>query len=171
MKNLILIILLIFTSELSAQSDLYVKDDSYKFEIKFPSGWKNRRTEETDKKDVINYSFDRKDNKIAVSIIAFKIEKSKSIDDIIYTLEKDFSLSIPEKIGGYSEISGEKFTGKSAEYKDNASNEQIYYFTTKTDSGGMYFSYMIRFICDSKYKYEDLKYDINSIYETFKINI
>jgi hypothetical protein len=171
MKNLIIIIFLVFTSGLFAQSDLHVKDDSYKFEITFPSGWKNRRTEETDKKDVINYSFDRKDNKIAVSIIAFKIEMPKSIDDIIYTLEKDFSLSIPEKIGGYSDVSGEKFTGKSAEYRDSESNEQIYYFTTKSSSDGMYFSYMVRFICDAKFKYEDLKYDINKIYETFKINI
>jgi|WetSurSiteA1Bulk_404760.scaffolds.fasta_scaffold74959_2 hypothetical protein len=171
MKKLIISIFFVFTSGLFAQSDLTVKDENYKFEITFPSGWKNSRTEETDKKDVINYSFQRKDNKIAVSIIAFKIEKPKSIDDIIYTLEKDFSLSIPEKTGGYTDISGDKYTGKYAEYKDNDNNEQIYYLTTTVDSGGLYYSYMVRFICDAKQNFSDLKSEINKIYTTFKINI
>jgi len=171
MKNIILIIFFVFVSNLFAQSDLHVKDGNYKFEITFPSGWKNIRTEETDKKDVINYSFNSKDNKMAVSIIAFKIDVQKSIDDIIYTLEKDFSLSIPEKISGYTDISGEKFAGKSAEYKDNENHEIIYYITTKSESGGTYYSYMVRFICDSKLNFDAMKYDINKIYETFKINI
>jgi hypothetical protein len=171
MKTILILILFIFTTGLFAQSDLPVKDENYKFEITFPSGWKNRRMEETDKKDVINYSFERKDGKMAVSIIAFKIEKQKSLDDIIYTLEKDFSLSIPEKTSGYTDISGDNYTGKFAEYRDNDNYEQIYYLTTTINSGGMFYSYMVRFICDSKQNITDFKNELDRIYRTYKINI
>lgn len=148
-----------------------IDNDNYKFHIEYSKGWKAGSKIETDKKDVINYSFSKTDNKMTSSIIAFKFTVTTNLDDFIYKLEKDFNLNIPEKIGGYTTLNTDVYDGKSAEYRDKDSYEKIFYYSTTKDSSGNYFCYMIRFIGDPKLKLDDFNYEVTSIANTFKINI
>jgi hypothetical protein len=170
MKNLIFTILIIFIStSLFAQNGKTTSDKGYNFSITLTKNWTMRNTVETNKKDVITYSFDKNDGKVTLSLIAFKFANARNLDDFIYTLEKDFNLNIPEKTGGYTDNNGDKYTGKSAEYKDNDSYEKIYYYATTADISGEYFCYMVRFIVDAKANLNDAKSDINTIADSFKI--
>lgn len=162
-------LVLFLSSTLFAQ--VKIDNDNYKFRIEYSKGWKAGNKIETDKKDVINYSFSKNDNKMTSSIIAFKFSVTTNLDDFIYKLEKDFNLNIPERIGGYTSINNDLYGGKSADYKDKDSYEKIFYYTTTKDSYGDYFCYMIRFIGDSKLKPDDFNYEVTSIANTFKINI
>lgn len=169
MKNIVfLIIVLLMSSALFSQ--IKVENTTYKFQIDYSKGWKAGNKVETDKKDVINYSFTKSD-KMTSSIIAFRFTVQTNIDDLIYKLEKDFSLNIPEKTNGYKNLSGEVYEGKSAEYKDNETIEKIYFYTTTKDSAGEYYCYMIRFIADSKYNKTNFDTEVTNIAGTFKINL
>lgn len=170
-KLLILLVILFSVTSLMAQNGKTVTDTHYKFTITLPSKWTARNTVETNKKDVITYSFDRNDGKLILSLIAFKFTDARNLDDFIYTLEKDFNLNIPEKIGGYTEISGDNFKGKWADYKDSDSHERIYYYATTADSGGEYYCYMLRFIADTKTNVNDVKTEVVSIADSFKIKL
>jgi hypothetical protein len=170
MKNIILIIFALFlTSSLSAQ--VKIDNDNYKFRIEFTKGWKSVSKVETDKKDVINYSFSKvsKKDTMTSSIIAFKFSAPTNIDDFVYKLEKDFNLNIPEKTSAFTVISGDVYEGKFADYKDNDNIERIYYFTTTKDSSGDYFCFMVRFIADVKYKKTDFDSEATAIVNTFKV--
>ncbi|MDD5362813.1 MAG: hypothetical protein PHN88_11815 [Ignavibacteria bacterium] len=170
MKNFIITVLILFISTtIFAQSGKTTSDKNYNFSITVTKNWTMRNTVETNKKDVITYSFDKNDGKVTLSLIAFKFANARNLDDFIYTLEKDFNLNIPEKTGGYTELNGDKYTGKSGEYKDNDSYEKIYYYSTATDISGEYFCYMVRFIVDAKANLNDAKSDINTIADSFKI--
>ncbi|MFZ4592587.1 MAG: hypothetical protein ACOYN6_16420 [Ignavibacteria bacterium] len=167
MKKLILLVFVLFlASTLSAQ--VKIDNDSYKFRIEFSKGWKSNSKVETDKKDVINYSFS-KNNKFTAAIIAFKFPAQRNLDDFVYTLEKDFNLNIPEKTSSFTVVKGDVYEGKYADYKDNDNIEKIFFYTTTKDSAGEYFCYMVRFIADAKYNVNDFNSDITIITNTFKI--
>lgn len=167
MKKIILFIFALFlTSTLSAQ--VKIDNDSYKFRIEFAKGWKSISKIETDKKDVINYSFSNNE-KFTSSLIAFRFPAQRNLDDFAYTLEKDFNLNIPENINGFTAISGEIYEGKSAEYKDSDNIEKIFYYTTTKDSSGEYFCYMVRFIADINYNKTNFDTEVTNIVNTFKV--
>ncbi|MCE1164588.1 MAG: hypothetical protein LWX07_04200 [Bacteroidetes bacterium] len=170
-KLLILLIMFISVTAVLAQNGKTVNDKNYKFSITLGDKWATRNTVETNKKDVITYSFDRSDGKLTLSLIAFKFAEARNLDDFVYTLEKDFNLNIPEKVGGYTDISGDNFKGKWADYRDNDSHERIYYYATTQDSSGDYFCYMLRFIADAKTNVNDIKAEVVSIADSFKIKL
>lgn len=163
------IFVLFFSANIFAQVDL--DNSNYKFSVKFGSGWSNGNVVETDKKDVITYSLS-KNNSVASTIIAFSFTSPKKLDDIIYTLEKDFNLNIPQRSGDYSSNSGEGYESKSADYKDKDTYEKIYFYSTiKPDSNGKFYSYMVRFIADNTYKRSDFDAQVMTIMNTFSINL
>lgn len=168
--TLLVFILLLLTSSSNAQNGS-INDGNYKFKIDAGKNWKQRSKVETNKKDVITYNYDRNDGKMTMSIIAFKFNTAKNIDDFIYTIEKDFNLNIPEKVNGYTDNNGGNYVGKIAEYKDNTSYEKIFYYTTTDESNGEYFCYMVRFICDNKTNQNDINTAVKNIIDTFKITI
>lgn len=165
-KLIFLLSILLLTSVLSAQ--VKIDNDNYKFRVEFTKGWKSISKIETDKKDVINYSFS-KNNKFTAAIIAFRFPAQRNLDDFVYTLEKDFNLNIPEKISSFTVVSGEIYESKYADYKDNDNIEKIYYYTTTKDSSGEYFCYMVRFIADLKYPKADFDSEVSGIVNTFKV--
>lgn len=168
MKYILILIAVLFVTPVYSQ--IKVDNNSYKFHISFDNKWKEVSKVETDKKDVITYSFS-KNSKVAATIIAFKFVSPQKIDDLIYTLEKDFNLNIPERIGDYVKSDNESYESKSADYKDKDTYEKIYYYTTIKDNNGEFYSYMIRFIADNSYKHSDFEYDVSSIINSFKINL
>lgn len=157
-------LLLQFT--LSAYAD-DITDNSYKFRITLPSDWAKSKTEETSKKDAISYSFDKKDGKNAIMILAFKVTSVKNLDDFIYTLEKDMTLNIPAKSGGYTDFDNGKFDGRMAVYKDSEFVETIYYFRTKNDDGSDNYAYMVRFITAASFYDQAAKSEIKRIADSF----
>ena len=170
-KILIILFAIFFVSSLQAQNGKTIEDSHYKFSITFANKWTSRNTVETNKKDVITYSFDKDNGKLTLSLIAFKFTEARNLDDFIYTLEKDFNLNIPEKISGYTDIKGEGFSGKYADYKDAESHERIYYYATSKDSSGEYFCYMLRFIADIKSNLGEAEKEASSIADSFKIKL
>ncbi|MCX6160995.1 MAG: hypothetical protein NTV87_06625 [Ignavibacteriae bacterium] len=171
MKTLIIVISLLIAVNMSLAQKKEIIDDNYKFQISLPADWKERIHEETKNKDAISYTFDRKDKKLSMLIIAFKLDAVKDINDLIYMIEKDINLNIPSRTGEYSDIQGEKFKGKIGEYKDMDFTETIYYIGTINTETTENYAYMIRFICDSKFNNPTVKNDITSIIESFKINL
>lgn len=133
----------IFIQNIYAQAD--VSDNNYGFKLALGSDWKKSKTEETTNKDAISYTFDKKDGKDAIMLLAFKVESIKSLDDLIYTLEKDMTLNIPKRDGGYTNFSSGTVEGRSAVYKDNEFGEKIFYYRTQNNEGQNY-TYMLRFI-------------------------
>lgn len=170
MKNILLAVFILFMST-ALFSQVKVDNDNYKFQIDYSKGWKAGNKIETDKKDVVNYSFSKSDNKMTSAIIAFKFTAPTNIDDFIYKLEKDFNLNIPEKTNGYKNLNGDVYEGKSADYKDNESIEKIYYYSTTKDNSGEYYCYMIRFIGDTKLNQSDFITEVTNIADTFKIKL
>lgn len=128
-----------------AQSQTEVDDPTYKFKFSLPSGWSQRKVEETNKKDAISYSFEKNDGKVAVMLLAFKVNEVKNLEDFIYTLEKDLTLNIPKREGDYADFDNGNYDGRSAKYKDSEFTEIIYYYRTKITDGEN-FSYVLRFI-------------------------
>lgn len=169
MKHILIIIAVLFLTN-SLLSQVNVNNNSYKFQINFDNKWTEGSKVETDKKDVITYSFN-KNTKIAATIIAFKFSSQQKLDDLIYTLEKDFNLNIPERTGDYTTSNNDNYESKSADYKDKDNYEKIFYYTTIKVNNGEYFCYMIRFIADKSYKRSDFDFDVSTIMSTFKINI
>src|SRR3972149_481724 len=66
----------------------------------------------------ITYSFERKDKKFTIMLLAFKLTTVKNIDDFIYNMEKDISLNIPQRNGDFTEKDFGNYDMKSAVYKD-----------------------------------------------------
>ncbi|MFA7362028.1 MAG: hypothetical protein WC139_13430 [Candidatus Kapaibacterium sp.] len=169
MKYILILIAVLFVTPVLF-SQVNVNNNSYKFQISFDKNWKEGSKVETDKKDVITYSFS-KNSQVAATIIAFKFPAQQKLDDLIYTFEKDFNLNIPERIGDYVTSNTSSFESKSAEYKDKDTYEKIYYYTSIKDNNGEFYSYMIRFIAENSYKHSDFDYDVSSIINTFKVNL
>ncbi len=145
-KILLKLISIVFiTSVTYGQSNVDINDISYKFKFSLPSDWKERKVEETAKKDAISYSFDKNDGKIAIMLLAFKVNEVKNLNDFIYTLEKDLTLNIPKRDGDYSDFDQGIYDGRSAKYKDSEFTEVIYYYRTKVIDGEN-FTYLLRFI-------------------------
>ena len=144
------------------------KDDNYKFTFSIPDNWALTKTEETNKKDVISYTFDsKKDSTLQIMVIAFKLETVKDLDDFIYVLEKDVSLNIPPKSGDYSSFAKDTYDGKYAFYKDLQFSELIYYYRTLNKKSNENYAYMLRFV-SSNYNSKTEKYckDIANTFNT-----
>jgi hypothetical protein len=169
MRNIfIALIIIIFTQITIAQKKLDITDDNYKFSITLTDGWLKPKIEETNKKDVISYTFDhKKDSTIQILILAFKMESVKDLDNFIYVLEKDATLNIPPKSGDYTSFDNGDYDGKSALYKDLQFTELIYYYRTKRTDSKENYAYMLRFI-STNYSTKVEK-QIKDIAENFKI--
>lgn len=165
LKNLLLAFLFLFTISNFAFAD-QINDKDFKFKITIPSGWEKTKSEETAKKDAISYSFNRVDGKNALMIIAFKVNAVKELDDLIYTLEKDFTLKIPPRSGEYVSFDNGTYDGKIGIYKDNEFTETIYYYRTKNSESNN-FAYMVRFITPNAYYNADSESEIKSITSSF----
>ena len=168
MKILILTFLsIVFLNVVTeAQNTIDINDANYKFKFSLNSDWNTRKSEETNKQDAISYSFDRKDGKMAVMLLAFKVNEVKNLTDFIYTLEKDLTLNIPKREGDYTDFDSGNYDGKSAEYKDSEFREVIYYYRTKINEGNNY-TYLLRFIVPSMFYNSSVLEDIKKISANF----
>jgi hypothetical protein len=137
--------ILFISSIVLGQSGVNINDANFKFKFSLPSYWKERQVEETAKKDAISYSFDKSDGKVAIMLLAFKVNEVKNLNDFIYTLEKDLTLNIPKREGEYSNFDQGNYDGKNAKYKDSEFTEVIYYYRSKIIDGEN-FTYLLRFI-------------------------
>lgn len=168
--NLFLIIFIALSFQLSftkPADDKVINDYTFKFTFKMPGDWEAKDLKETSDKDGISYSFERKDKKITIMMLAFKLSSVKNIEDFIYNMEKDISLNIPPKSGDYSEKDFGKYDMKSATYKDDKFEESIFYFRTKLPDSPNNFVYMLRFITEAKNYNSDTENQINKIAGTF----
>lgn len=151
-----------------SKDDKIIDDFNFKFSLKLPSEWETKDIKETADKDGISYSLERKDKKMAIMLLAFKLSSVKNIDDFIYNLEKDISLNIPPKSGSYDEKDFGNYDMKSANYKDNKFAETIYYFRTKLPDAPNNYVYMVRFIMNSVDANNDTETQIKNIISAFK---
>ncbi len=156
---------------LKAQDEKVVNDVTYKFSVTLPGGWEMKDMKETSDKDAISYSFESKDKKMTIMLLAFKLNSIKNIDDFIYNLEKDISLNIPGKDGDYNSEDYGKYDMKNAHYKDNRFDESIYYFRTKMQDAPNNYVYMLRFITEVKDINSDRESEIKKIAGTFKSTV
>jgi hypothetical protein len=146
--------------------DIDINDTNYKFKFSLPSGWSERKVEETTKKDAISYSFDNSDGKMAIMLLAFKVNEVKNLADFIYTLEKDLTLNIPKRDGEYDDFDSGNYDGRKSMYKDSEFTEVIYYYRTKINEGQNY-TYLLRFITPSSFYNSSVESDIKSIAGNF----
>lgn len=167
--SFIFLIFFTFGSLLQAQpgDEKIVTDISYKFTFKLPNGWEMKDMKETKDKDGISYTFESQDKKLAILLLAFKLNSVKNIDDFIYNLEKDISLNIPQRTGEYSEQDFGKYDMKNALYKDNKFDENIYYYRTKLPDAPNNYVYMVRYITETKNYSSDTETLIKNIAATF----
>ena len=165
--SFILFFLFFASTPLTAQNNKVVTDVAFKFTVTLPEGWENKDMKETTDKDAISYSFESKDKKMAIMLLAFKLSSVKNIDDFIYNLEKDISLNIPPKSGDYSEEDSGRYDMKNAHYKDNKFEEMIYYYRTKLSDAPNNYVYMLRFITEAKDYNSDTETLVKSIAGTF----
>jgi hypothetical protein len=169
MKNILITLIIFSFAQLTfAQKKIEITDNNYKFSISLPEGWLKPKQEETNKKDVISYTFDnKKDSTSQILILAFKMESIKDLDNFIYVLEKDATLNIPPKSGDYTSFENSDYDGKIALYKDLQFTELVYYYRTKRGDATENYAYMLRFISTNyTSKVEKL---FNDIAENFKI--
>lgn len=168
MKVIILtfISVLFMSSFARSQNAIDINDVNYKFNFSLNSDWNNRKTEETNKQDAISYSFDKKDGKMALMLLAFKVNEVKNLTDFIYTLEKDLTLNIPKRDGDYTDFDSGNYDGKMAEYKDAEFSEVIYFYRTKINEGNNY-TYLLRFIVPSMYFNSSVLSEIKKISANF----
>lgn len=162
-----LITLLMFCGIARSQDGILVENPQYGVKFYVPNSWKERKVEETSKKDAISYSFDKNDGSIAMMLIAFKLSEVKNLNDLVYTLEKDLTLNIPKIDGTYSEFDKGNYDGMSAKYKDTEFTEIIYYFRTKY-SEGVNYAYMLRFITSTTVFNPNIEEEIRKIGDTFE---
>lgn len=169
MRNILIALIIITFTQISfAQKKLDITDNNYKFSISLPDGWLKPKIEETNKKDVISYTFDhKKDSTVQILILAFKMESVKDLDNFIYVLEKDATLNIPPKSGDYTSFNNGDYDGKVALYKDLQFTELIYYYRTKYTESKENYAYMLRFI-STNYNTKVEK-QFKEIAENFKI--
>ncbi len=164
--GLLSLFLLIAVQSSFAQSSF--SDDNYKFKIKLASDWSKTKSEETNKKDAISYSFDKKDGKNAIMVIAFKVDNIKNLEDLVYTLEKDATLNIPSKSGDYTDTDKGTYEIRKAMYKDNEFVENIYFYRTKyTDKQN--YAYMLRFITSAASYNSKTEDEISKIANSFTV--
>lgn len=161
-----LLSLFLFMAVQSSFAQSSFTDDNYKFKIKLGSDWSKTKSEETNKKDAISYSFDKKDGKNAIMIIAFKVDNIKNLDDLVYTLEKDATLNIPAKSGNYTDTDKGTYEIKKAMYKDNEFVENIYFYRTKKTDQQNY-AYMVRFITSAAAYNSKAEEEITKLANTF----
>lgn len=147
--------------------DREITDENFKFTFILPSDWDKKDIKLTADSDAISYSFQKKDMKCSIMLLAFKLNSVKNLDDFIYTMEKDINLNIPKRSGDYTTTDLEKFDSKSALYKDNQYTEHIYYYRTKLPDAPYNYVYMFRFITTSKYLTSDLESQIQKIAASF----
>ncbi len=167
-KSILTFILTVFSCLSFGQSAINLNDENYKFQLSLPADWTERKVEETNKKDAISYSFENKDGKIAIMLLAFKVDEVKNLGDYVYTLEKDLTLNIPKKDSDYSDFDSGNFDGRSARYKDTEFTEVIYYYRTKILEGANY-TYILRFIAPTSYYNSTVEKDIKKLSENFTI--
>lgn len=160
--------IILFSNFVSAQSNIDVNNDAYKFNFSLPSGWNEKKVEETSKNDAISYSFDRKDGKMGIMLLAFKVNEVKNLVDFVYTLEKDLTLNIPKIDGEYKDFDSGTYEGKTGHYKDSEFSEVIYYYRTKIIDGANY-TYMLRFIMPSTFYNSSVESEIKKIADSFVI--
>ncbi|HMS65447.1 MAG TPA: hypothetical protein PKD83_09370 [Ignavibacteria bacterium] len=160
--------ILFYSFSLSAQSDIEINDVNYKFKFSLPSGWNQKNAEETPKNDAISYSFDRKDGKMGIMLLAFKVSEVKNLNDFVYTLEKDLTLNIPKIDGDYTDFDSGNYDGKTARYKDTEFTEVIYFYRTKIIDGANY-TYLLRFIMPSTFYNSTIESEIKGIAEKFAL--
>lgn len=168
--NLFLIIFIALSFQMlytKPSDDKVINDYTFKFTFKMPGDWETKDLKETADKDGISYSFERKDKKMTIMLLSFKLSSVKNIEDFIYNMEKDISLNIPPKSGDYSEKDFGKYDMKSATYKDDKFEESIYYFRTKLPDSPNNFVYMLRFITETKDYNPDTESQIKKIAGTF----
>ncbi len=144
-----------------------IDDVNFRFSFRLPGDWEMKDLKQTTDKDGISYSFEKKDKKITMMVLAFKLSSVKNIDDFIYNLEKDISLNIPPKSGDYSETDSLRYDMKSAVYKDNKFYENIYYYRTKLPDAPNNYVYMVRFIMNAVDANSDTETQIKNISATF----
>lgn len=170
-KTVLLFILIFFSlikiNYSQPEVDKVVNDVAFKFSFRMPAFWEMKDMKETTDKDAISYSFESSDKKMTIMLLAFKLNSVKNIEDFIYNLEKDISLNIPPKSGEYSEQDFGKYDMKSAVYKDNKFDENIYYYRTKLPDATNNFVYMLRFITETKDFNTDRETEIKKIASTF----
>lgn len=169
-KTLIFISIVFFSYSVSAQNIIDINNDSYKFKLTLPEGWNEKKVEETTKSDAISYSFDRKDGKMGIMLLAFKVAEVKNLTDFVYTLEKDLTLNIPKIDGEYKDFDSGNYDGKTGHYKDSEFTEVIYYYRTKIIDGANY-TYMLRFIMPSTYYSLSVEGEIKKIADSFIITV
>jgi hypothetical protein len=166
--NIILITLVsISPAFTSAADDREITDENYKFTFLIPAEWEKKDVKETADKDAISYSFQKKDLKCSIMLLAFKLNSVKNLDDFIYTMEKDVNLNIPKRSGDYTTTDYNTFDSKSALYNDNQYTEHIYYYRTKLPDAPFNYVYMFRFITTSKYLTPELESEIQKIASSF----
>lgn len=151
---------------LQAQSTIDINDANYKFNLSLPSDWKQGNKEETSKQDAISYSFEKKDGKIAIMLLAFKVSDVKNLEDFVYTIEKDLTLNIPKRDGDYTNFDMGNYDGKSGLYKDTEFKEEIYFYRTKINES-MNYTYVLRFIVPSSYYNAAAQSEIKKIAGSF----
>jgi hypothetical protein len=167
-KKLRLILLVfLFASVAQAQDGINIIDPNYKFSFTLPQGWSQRKVEETNKQDAISYSFDKSDGKVAIMLIAFKVNEVKNLSDLVYTLEKDLTLNIPKRDGEYEDFDRGNYDGRSGKYQDAEFTEIIYYYRTKMTEGEN-FSYLLRFITQTSNFNPALESELKSLASNFK---
>ncbi|MCI0449730.1 MAG: hypothetical protein L0Y79_08100 [Chlorobi bacterium] len=156
----------LFSKSLSQEKA--IDDYNFRFTFKLPDGWEMKDLKQTKDKDGISYSFERKDKKMTIMLLAFKLSSVKNIDDFIYNMEKDISLNIPQKIGSYDEKDFGTYDMKSGRYKDNNFEELIFYFRTKLPDAPNNYVYMLRFIMELKEYNTDTENKVKEVAGTFK---
>lgn len=165
---LIFIIISLPSAYTQSNDDKTIDDPNFRFTVKLPPEWETKDKKETIDKDGISYSFEKKDKKMAIMLLAFKLSSVKNIDDFIYNLEKDISLNIPPKSGEYDEKDSGTYDMKSANYKDNKFAETIFYYRTKLPDATNNYVYMVRFIMNSIDANSNTETEIKNIISTFK---
>ena len=166
MLLLLLLLSNVFYSK-TLPDDREIRDETYRFTLLLPADWSKTDMKETEDKDAISYSFERKDKKCAIMLLAFKLNTVKNLEDFIYTMEKDISLNIPKRSGDYTASDNGSFDSKSADYKDNQFIENIYYYRTKLPDAPFNYVYMLRFITTSTNMNSDIQYQIKKIADSF----
>jgi hypothetical protein len=147
--------------------DREITDENFRFTFVLPGDWSKTDSKLTNDSDAISYSFERKDKKCTIMLLAFKLESVKNLEDFIYTMEKDVSLNIPKRQGDYNSFDSGTFDGKSAVYKDVQFVEHIYFYRTKLPEAPYNFVYMLRFITTSSNINTDLENQIKKISDSF----
>lgn len=166
-RTIFSIVIMFFLNSLCFAQGIDVNDVNYKFKLNLPSGWTERKVEETSKKDAVSYSFDKSDGKIALMVLAFKVNEVKNLGDFVYTLEKDLTLNIPKRDGDYTDFDNGNYDGKSAKYKDSEFTEVIYFYRSKAAEGEN-FTYLLRFITLTSNFNSSVESEIKSLAGNFK---